>query len=55
MLTRADLQRREADMAQRKGKMSMLAGFIGAGSTVLSAGGKIAGNYAYPTGGSRTG
>lgn len=48
-LTRADLSERAGIMAERKARTSMLAGQIGAASTIFSTGASIAGKYAYRT------
>lgn len=46
-LTKADLSRRAADMSARRGRTSLLAGYLGAGATAFSGGSKIASTYAY--------
>ena len=51
-LTRADLSRRAAEMASRRAKTSLLAGYLGAGEAVASGAAKI-GNYFYQTEGTR--
>lgn len=48
-LQKSDLSRRAADMAGRKARTSLLAGYIGAGADILGGVGKAASIYAYPT------
>jgi hypothetical protein len=48
-LTRADLSERAGIMAERKARTSLLAGQIGAASTIFNTAGNIAGKYAYRT------
>ena len=46
-LTKADQSRTGAEMAGKKAKTSLLAGFMGAGATVLNTGGKLYSSYGY--------
>jgi hypothetical protein len=46
---KADLSSRAAEMAGRKARTSLLAGYVGAGADILSGVGKAASIYAYPT------
>lgn len=48
-LQKSDISRRASEMAGRKARTSLLAGYIGAGADILGSVGKAAGTYAYPT------
>jgi ABC-type lipoprotein release transport system permease subunit len=47
-LQKADLSQRASELAGRKARTSLLAGYLGAASDILSAGSKAASIYGYP-------